>query len=159
MTTCVDLRALAGDRFRVAHDPAYHAEHGDRGRTDDPWLLTIPCRFGHFFPWGGNRLAFSTNTRGGTAKVLTSLPFVQMEQDAEDGYTLTFAVGHFDEVAQLAKPKRRRRLTSDHRQALVAAGKAALQRHREANSKSPNLASKSTRRLGADTSVAQLVEG
>jgi len=115
MTACIDLRALAGEQFRVAHDPAYAAEHGERGRTDDPWLLTIPCRFGHIFPWGSNRLALSTNTHGGTGKMLASLPFVQVEQDAEDGYTLTFDSQHFDQVAQLAKPKLRRRLTPEQR--------------------------------------------
>jgi len=120
---CIDLAAAFGDRFRVERDPAYSAEHGIRGQSVDPWLLTIPCRFGHVFPWGGDRLALSTNGRGPTARALACLPFVRVEQEAGDGYTISFPVDRFEEVAQLAKPKRKRAALSDERrEALIAAG-------------------------------------
>jgi hypothetical protein len=82
-------------------------------------LLTIPATFGHFYPWGGSRLAFSTDNRGPTAKLLARLPFVRIEQDADDGYTLSFEAEHFGEIAEIARPKRRRQMTPEQRQANI----------------------------------------
>jgi len=156
MTTCIDLRDLAGKRYRLAHDPAYHAEHGERGFAVDLWMLMIPCQFGHFYPWGGERLAFSTNTRGGTAKILAALPFVRIEQDAEDGYTLSFDVRHFDEIAQIAKPHKQRQWTPE--QKAEAAARLAKYAFPMAV-KAPKTGPESTRRAGVDTSAVRAAAG
>jgi len=156
MTTCIDLRDLAGKRYRVAHDPAYQAEYGERGFTVDLWLLTIPCQFGHFFPWGGDRLAFSTNNRGRTAKILAALPFVRIEQDAEDGFTLSFDAQHFDEVAQIAKPKRRRQVSDAERARLA---ELSARHGFKAVTEMAKTGPESTQRAWVDTSVVQAAAG
>ena len=105
---CVDLAQLAGRRYRLAHDPA--AEH-ERGGKADPWLLTIPCQRGHFYPHS------ATDGRGPTSRKLASLPFVTITQDGADGVNLIFPAERFKEVAQIAKPRRRRQLTATQRAA------------------------------------------
>jgi len=113
---------MFGQRYRIEHDPAHVAEHGTRSRIEDPALLIIPCRFGHFFPWGGECLAFSSNGRGATANKVAALPFVEVWLDCDDGAILLFHVRHFAEVAAIVRPKRRRRLSSSHREALAKGG-------------------------------------
>jgi hypothetical protein len=120
MATCIDLRERFGSEYRIENDPAYEAEYGRFGRTEDPWMLTIPCKFGEIFPWGGDRLAFGSNGRGSTANQVAGLPFVRVEQDGSDGFTVSFHVDHFAEVAAIVRPKRRRRLSSSHKAALAA---------------------------------------
>jgi hypothetical protein len=50
---------------------------------------------------------------------MAALPCVRIEQDANDGLTVSFAAEHFGDVAQIARPKRRRQMTADQRQAAV----------------------------------------
>lgn len=116
MPTCINLKGRFGGKYRIGHDES--AEH-ERGGFNDPWLLTIPARFGDFFPWGGDRIGLATSNRGPTARAISRLPFVRIEQDAEDGITVSFPVEHFSEVAQLAKPRRKRVLSPEQKAAAV----------------------------------------
>jgi hypothetical protein len=53
--TCIDLRDLAGPRrLKLAFDPAYDP-HRKHRRLWEPWVLTIPCRFGIVYPHGGGK--------------------------------------------------------------------------------------------------------
>jgi hypothetical protein len=107
---------LFGERFKLARDEA-----AMRGQHD-PWLLVIPCRFGHLFPWGSNRLAVSTDGRGSTAQRLAALPFVRVEQDGADGLTLSFGIEHFEAIAAIVRPHRRagrQSMPADERQRAV----------------------------------------
>jgi hypothetical protein len=114
---CVNLRERFGRRYRVEYEESYYAQYGPHARTDDPWLQIIPCRRGHICPWGPSTLAASTNGRGPTARKLIALPGVTLWQDASDGVTVLFPVEMFDEVAELMKPRRRRQMTEEQRQA------------------------------------------
>ena len=111
MATCIHLNQRFGKKYRLERDPAYYVEHGARGRSEDPWLWIVVGRFADIFPWGGKLLGLSTHGRGARAHRLAALPFVTVVQDAEDGYTLTFDVERFAEVAKLAGLRRKRRLT------------------------------------------------
>jgi hypothetical protein len=90
MAACIELEKRFGKTYRVGYEPAYRAEHGKNGRADDPWLKIIPCQRGHIFPWGGDRLAASIDTRGASAKQLMELRGVEVVQDASDGATVLF---------------------------------------------------------------------
>ena len=133
MTNCIDLQERFGDRYRVAYDESHEADRGPNARTHDPWLLTLPCRFGHIYPHGGKLLGASTDHRGPIANRLAALSCVHVVQDGDDGINVAFNVAAFDQVAAVMKPKRRRRLTPEHSAKLTTAGVAALALHRNSN--------------------------
>ena len=112
---CINLKERYGDRYKVVYEESYVAQYGPNGRTEDPWLQIIPCVHGHLCPWSGENLAACTNKAGPVAKALKALLFVQVVQDGDDGANMVFPVEHFDEVAHIMKPKRRRRLSEEHK--------------------------------------------
>src|SRR5690606_9188082 len=78
------------------------------------------CRFGHIFPWGGRKLAFSSNARGAVAKRVVQLDRTAVDQDGSDGITVTFDVDDFAKLASIVKPRTRRQLTPEQKAAAVA---------------------------------------
>jgi hypothetical protein len=110
MPTCLNLRELFGARFLIRHDEAY------RGGREDAWLLVVPCtgRRGHFFPFGGRRIGVSSDRPGVTRK-LKALGYCTLVQDGTDGALFHFDVDHFEQIASIMKPKRRRRMSAAQR--------------------------------------------
>jgi len=109
--SCLNLRDLYGDRYKVAIE--------ENLPSKDPWLLVLLCESGHICPWGPNLLAACTSSRGSIAKRLTALPIATVEQNGSDGINVSFHVDHFDKIAAIMKPRRRRRMSEAQR--LVAA--------------------------------------
>lgn len=130
---CIDLKDLFGKRYRVTYEESYYAEHGDEGRAGDPWLQVICCQNGHIYPHGGDWLAASTNRRGAVATALTALECTEVLQDGDDGLNVAFRVEHFEEVAALLKPRRKRLISEAERKRLAEMGRANLERYRQAN--------------------------
>jgi hypothetical protein len=118
----VNLRALFGKQYHISHDESYDAERSEFRSKEEASLQIIPCRHGHIFPWGGDLLAVSTNVRGHIARQIALLPDVEIVQDGSDGITATFPIRRFNEVAEVVIPKQRRKLSTEHRAKLVAAG-------------------------------------
>jgi hypothetical protein len=111
--TPIDLKARFGKRYRITLDPAHAAEYGEGSRKDDPWLITIHCRYGHIYPYGGELLGASTERRGPVARRLADLSCVRVVQDGDDGVNVVFHVDDFNTVARNLKPRRRRQLTPE----------------------------------------------
>ena len=152
--TCINLKERFGDRCRIEYEESYYAERGDHGRLEDPWLMLIPCQHGHICPWGGEILAACTDKRGPVAKKLVELPVTEMWQDGDDGVNVKFHVDHFDQVEEIIKPKRRRRLSPEQRERLIEAG----WNHRFANNNGAQHAPGERRRTkgtGPDTLAVQ----
>jgi len=105
-----------GDRYRVEH------ELGGK-RISDPWHAVIRCKHGHVYPCGGSLLGVATTHRGPIAHRLAALDFVTVVQDGEDGINAVFDVASFAHVAEIIKPRRRRRLSAKHRDKLIAASR------------------------------------
>ena len=104
----IDLKALAGDKYRVTIEQSYYADSGStQKRNRDPYLWQVVGRHGDVFLWSPDRLAVSTHKRGGIASRLRELPCTTVVQDGQDGLTLTFEAQHLDTVADLAKLRRR----------------------------------------------------
>ncbi|MHB8953846.1 MAG: hypothetical protein ACYC4U_12825 [Pirellulaceae bacterium] len=137
---CVNLKKMFGDRFKITWDESYFAEHGENARADDPWLQIIPCQHGHIYPYGGEIMVASTAKRGGVARELGQLDSTTMYRDGDDGVDVLFHVSNFEPVAQLMKPRRRRRLSPQQRQRLAALGRENLKRLRQVNVQAPSKA-------------------
>ncbi len=126
---CVNLRERFGRDFKIGHEESYLAERGELRADEEIILQIIPGRRGHVFPWGPNRLAGSTDTRGPTARRLAALPNVRIEQDGSDGVTVSFPPELLPQVADLLHLKRRRRLSPEARLRLAEAGAKTRFKH------------------------------
>ena len=108
MSECTNLKERFGDRYRVDYEESYAADLGKHARTEDPWLMIIPCQHGHICPWGGELMAACTNKRGSVANRLSELPVTEPWMDGDDGANVRFHVRDFDQVAEIMKPRKRR---------------------------------------------------
>lgn len=124
----LDLRTLAGKRYRIGHDESRDAEHGDGSRAVDLWLLILPGARGHVYPHSDKLLGVATNTAGPTAKAIASLPGVEIVQQGDDGWNMTFPPALLPKVANLIKLRTRRQLSAEHKAKLLAASKPFAKR-------------------------------
>jgi hypothetical protein len=115
----LDLQERFGRRFKIAYDPAYWHERPEFREAEAAWLMLIPCQHGDIGPWDEDHLLASTKTAGPVARALKALVDVRVHQDGTDGANMVFPVGRLDEVAALMKPRRRRVLSPEARQALI----------------------------------------
>jgi hypothetical protein len=112
----MNLKARYGHTYRIARE-----EGADR---NDPANFIIARKRGHIYVHGRKLLGVATNGRGPTVKRLAALPGLTVVQDGSDGINATFGIELFKAVAAIIRPKRRRRLSPEHRAKLVAAGKS-----------------------------------
>ncbi len=117
--TCIDLRERFGQQYRISHDPAAQTW----GERANPWMMTIPCRWGTIYPHGAQVLALELDGHPKIAKKVVEIPGIVLYRDGDDEKTFLFPVGLFDQVAALVEPKRIRRLTEEHKAKLVEASK------------------------------------
>ena len=73
--------------------------------------MIMLCQYGHICPWGGSNLAACTDRPGRIVNRLKALPFITVAQNGADGANVVFDVAHFDAVAEIMRPRRRRRLS------------------------------------------------
>lgn len=102
---CIDLRERFGDAYRIGHDDSA-ATCGERR---DPWMMTLLCQRGVIYPAGGDTLAVEIDGRPGVAKQVAAIPGVRVFQWGERERTLHFDVALFDRVAEIVRPRKRRR--------------------------------------------------
>ena len=112
----IDLKKIAGDKYRVTIESSYYAESGStQKRNRDPYLWLVEGRHGDVFIWSPELLAVSTHKRGGIAGRLRELPCTTVVQDGQDGLTMTFEAQYLDTVADLVKLRRRPVLSEERR--------------------------------------------
>ncbi len=112
---CINLKDRFGDRYKVVYEQGYYAEYGQNAYREDPWYMILLCQHGHVCLWGGERLAACTRRSGQIVKRLMSLPFTEVVQDGDDGANVVFHADHFEEVAKIMRPRKRRRLSEEQR--------------------------------------------
>src|SRR5262245_8859542 len=115
-----DLWALAGDDFQVEH------EHRSYVRDDDdPYELIIPCerRGSHIYPHGPGMLAYASETPNGQrVKDVIALEGAVIMQHGSDGMNIAVPVERKDQLFAIVKPRRKRHLSPERREALIKAG-------------------------------------
>lgn len=116
----IDLKQRFGSEYRVSLDESYFA-HGTGREAEKLWMWRIECKYGHIYPHGGEVLGAYCNRRLVRGK-LKKLPCCKVHQEGDFETTVLFHVSHFDEVAKVIKPKRRRRITDEQKQRLAKIG-------------------------------------
>jgi hypothetical protein len=114
----VDLKTLAGDRYRIVLDPSAGDDPSHAGR---PWFYRVACKYGFIGVHGGSTLAVHCDRRRLFAALL-AIPGGRVWQRGDREITVLVDAEHLDAAAGILKARRRRRLTEEQRERLVAAG-------------------------------------
>ena len=139
---CIIPRDRFGDEYKIGHDPAYHAERTEFRAEEEPWFQLVLCQHGTIGPWGDDYLLACTRNRGSVATRLETLDCVEVVQDGDDGINVKFHINDFEVVAEIMRPRRRRRgrqMTPEETTKLVEAGRKHrfhTGRHREKTTRS-----------------------
>jgi hypothetical protein len=100
--TCINLKRLAGDRYRVSRD----TEAAGGPRDDDPWLWQMPGRCGLIDPRGADTLGVQVDGHRLRAGHLRRRG--RWVQGADRETTVVVPAEDCDAVAALVRPDRRR---------------------------------------------------
>lgn len=110
----IDLKTLSAGRFRLALDEAAFAEPGGK---KDPWYQVIPCRNGQIYPFSDKLLAIHVKGYAARRKLADIAGLIQHNWSDDGEAIFLFPIPLFGRVAEIIKPKRRRRLGEDQRRA------------------------------------------
>lgn len=126
---CINLKEEFGNVYRVIVGPEHLAERGTQvKRVVDPWHCQIPAaaRFkAHVYPWSDTRFAVSRDFKVGNKinQELLALPTARLEQDGDDGVTISFERSDFEAVSSRLELLRRKVLTDEQRARLAERAK------------------------------------
>jgi len=112
------LHSLVRGVYRVGHDPS---EAGDK----DPWMVTLPGRYGEIYPFGKDRLAVEVEDPRIAARVAAirgAIPY----QRGEWHWSFTFHVSYLGAVAAVIHPRKIRPLSASAQKRLEALGGKAV---------------------------------
>jgi hypothetical protein len=124
----INLKTLAAGRFRITLDEVALIEPGGK---KDPWYLVIPCRHGQIYPYSDTPLAIHSKGSGIRRK-LQAIDGLTVRNWSDDGEAIfLFGSALFDRVAEIVKPKRKRRLSDSHKAKLIEAGSKALKAYQK----------------------------
>jgi hypothetical protein len=107
----INLKDLAGDRFRITLDAAAQQ---DPSRSERPWLYRIPARYGFVGVSGPDALMAHCHAARVTPRLL-AIPGVVARQTGDAEVNATFPPDRLDEVADVLQARRRRRLSPEAR--------------------------------------------
>jgi hypothetical protein len=115
----IDLETLATSAgYRVALDPSSEI---DTARSERPWLIRIPARYGFISVHGTELLACYCSAR----RLFTSLmaiPSVRVLQRGDDEIRVIFEPGHLGDVCEIIRARKRRVATDAQRRHLATIG-------------------------------------
>jgi hypothetical protein len=121
-----NLKSTFGDKYIIKIEEAYKLEMPEL-RDPIEWHYVIPAKHGHFYPYGGDSIAFYCTANRIKEVILRQFNGeVTLFLECEDESILLFDNSNFLEIAPIAKAKRRRgrkALSQSEKKRLVEAGK------------------------------------
>ncbi len=117
----INLKEQYGDRYRVTYEESYHAERS-KHTVEDPWLMIIPCKYGHICPWTETELAACTDRPGNIPNRIANIKGTKVHQYGDDGSNILFPLDVFDQVAEIMQPRKRRQISDAERKRLAEMG-------------------------------------
>lgn len=100
----IDLKSQYGHAYRISREET--AKVAGQTREDRMWLYRIPCKYGHIFVHGVDRLGAYCG-RVGVIKRLVALDGVTIHQRGDREVSVTFPPSMLDSVADVLRAKRR----------------------------------------------------
>jgi hypothetical protein len=116
----IDLRAHFGDRYRVCWE-ANGTTRSAWPEAERSWLLELRCKYGIVYPQGGAILAATITSRQIGRRVAALSCIRTSRGDVER--VVTFHLDDAELVLALLKPHRRRQVSPEERERLVALGR------------------------------------
>ena len=124
----LNLRQLFGGRYVVRFDPAYDPRHRPADCLD-PWAMLLRSRFATIYPHGRQLLAVEVEGCPSIRKRLDSLDCCRRYVVGERFATWLFRLRDFEQVAQVARPARKRGWTEADRRKSAERLTENLNRH------------------------------
>jgi hypothetical protein len=112
----VDLKAECGGRYRIALDPSAGIE--GQSRKERLWYYRIPCKFGHIYVHGKERLGAYASGR--VATKLAAHQNVTVHQRGDSEVSVIFSIEIVDIVAWILGARRRRTVSAAQAEAGAA---------------------------------------
>jgi hypothetical protein len=112
---CPNLGELFGDVYRISHDEAAESRN-------DPWGMTMNGQLGIVYPFGAGLLAVDVDRHPAAARNVAAIDGVRVYHDGgwRGEMTFVFPVELLPLVAAIVKPRKRRRLSPEQREASIA---------------------------------------
>jgi hypothetical protein len=101
----IDLRKLAGDRFKITLDPSADSEP----RSERLWYYRVPCEYGWIGIHGPKTLLAHCNAKGVIPRLL-AIPGVVAHQRGDDEVNAIVPPEQFERVARLLQARKRRKM-------------------------------------------------
>lgn len=108
---CVNLKNRFGKKYKIKVAKEYSKL--------DSWNFEIPCKYGYIYPYSSTHLGFASATSGGIANKVAKLECTQVIADGDDGKNIIFHINDCKEVFKLVKPKTKRVLSKEQREANI----------------------------------------
>jgi len=115
----LNLKDLYGERYKITLDESAFCEKESKR---DLWYFQIPCKYGHIYSISDMYLGFWCDSGVIKARMVREAPEIELVQDSDDEGVFRFTPEQFEIVAKYARPRRRRRLSKEHKEKLTKAG-------------------------------------
>jgi hypothetical protein len=119
LINAINLQVLAGDRHQIVLDPSAKGEPC----SARPWFYRIPCKYGFIAVYGADKLVAHCRA-GRLIPRLLKIPGVVARQRGDGEVNAVFPPERLKDVARLLGARRKRQMSPEERERLVAAGQA-----------------------------------
>lgn len=110
----IDLKRIAKERYwKIAAED--HSEYPAHYKCVDPWMVIVPCQFGHLYAYGKEKVGIAAESATAVSRLLEA--GFTSHQPGHDEANFWCLESQLDKVAEIMRPRKRRRVTEANREA------------------------------------------
>jgi hypothetical protein len=113
----LNLKALFGGRFKIRLDESAFCAAESK---NDSWYYQIPCKYGHIYAYSDRLLAYYCDSgRVRRERLHRQHPEIEVCQWGDYEAVFLLPPDQLELIAKYARPRRKRKLSPEHRQKLA----------------------------------------
>jgi hypothetical protein len=113
----LNLRKLYGDKYKITLDESAFCPGESK---KNPWYFQVACKYGVVYPYSNKELAFYCESQKIRDRLHREHPEIKVVNWSDDGEAIfIFDPKKFDLIANYAWPRKRRRLSEEHKKKLI----------------------------------------